>query len=226
MFGNGCKPLRGIPWPASESALGILKDKRGNLVTDKDGKPIERSAWVVDYFDQGGKRRLKTFGTKRDADGWAVTALHEVKQGIHTPASTSVTVTDATELWISHCEAEGLEFGTIKQRRQHLNLHIAPFIGRDKLAMLTTPRIHQFEAELRKAGRSVSMRRKVLTNVKTMLSFSQGQGLVSQNVARGVKIKSDARQRATGTLKEGHDYPSKAEIRLLLKRCQTAGALF
>jgi hypothetical protein len=25
---------------------------------------IERSAWVVDYFDQRGKRRLKTFATK------------------------------------------------------------------------------------------------------------------------------------------------------------------
>lgn len=176
-----------------------------------------RSAWVVDYFDQGGKRRLKTFATKKEADAWSVTALHEVQQGIHTPASTSITVTEATELWISHCEAEGLEFGTIKQRRQHLNLHIAPFLGQEKLAALTTPRIHQFDAELRTAGRSVAMRRKVLTNLKTMLTFSQGQGLVAQNVARGVKIKSDDRQRSAGSLKEGRDYPSKAEIRLLLE---------
>src|SRR4051794_21675445 len=84
----------------------------------------EKSAWVVDYFDQAGKRRLKTFATKKEADAWKVTALHEVAQGTHTPASASVTLTEATERWIADCEANGLEFGTIKQRREHLKLHI------------------------------------------------------------------------------------------------------
>jgi integrase len=178
----------------------------------------EQTAWVVDYVDQLGKRRLKTFQTKKEADAWAVTARHEVSQGTHTAASASITVTEATELWINHCEAEGLEFGTIKQRRQHLNLHIAPFIGREKLSSLSTPRIHVFDSQLRDAGRSVEMRRKVVTNVKTMLTFAQGRGLVAQNVARGVKIKSDDRHRAVGQLKEGRDFPSKAELKLLIDR--------
>jgi integrase len=178
---------------------------------------VEKSAWIVDYFDQAGRRRLKTFPTRKAADAWAIITLNEVRQGVHTPSSTSVTVTEAAGRWIDHCEAEGLEFGTLVQRRQHLNLHIAPFIGREKLAALTAPRIHQFDADLRKAGRSVAMRRKVLTNLKTMLSFAQGQGLVAQNCARSVKVKSDDRQRATGQLKEGRDFPSKAEIRLLIE---------
>jgi integrase len=178
----------------------------------------ERSAWVVDYFDQAGKRRLKTFATRKEADAWSVAARHEVKQGTHTPASTSVTVAEATERWIGNCEAEGLEFSTIKQRRQHLNLHIAPFIGRERLSSLTTPRIYQFDIDLRNAGRSVAMRRAVLTNLKTVLTFAQRQGLVAQNVARGVKIKTDDRRRATTQLKEGKDFPSKAELKLLIDR--------
>ena len=40
-----------------------------------------KTAWVVDYFDQHGKRRLKTFETKKAADAWRVTAQHEVSQG-------------------------------------------------------------------------------------------------------------------------------------------------
>ena len=59
------------------------------------------------------------------------------------------------------------------------------------------------------------MRRKVITNLKTMLTFAQGQGLVAQNVARGIKIKTDKRS-APPKLKEGVDFPSKAEIRALL----------
>lgn len=179
---------------------------------------IERSAWIVDYHDQAGKRHLKTFATRKQADAWSVSALHEVKQGTHTPASNSVTVAEAVERWIAHCEAEGLEHSTIKQRRQHLNLHIAPFIGRERLSALTTPRVYQFDIDLRNAGRSVAMRRAILTNLKTVLTFAQRQGLVAQNVARGVKIKSDDRRRAATQLKEGKDFPSKAELKLLIDR--------
>jgi len=89
----------------------------------------ERSRWVVDYVDTSGTRRLKSFATKKEADAWSVTALHEVKQGTHTPASVSISIREAFERWIAHCEAEGLEYGTIRQRRQHLRFHIEPFIG-------------------------------------------------------------------------------------------------
>lgn len=172
---------------------------------------IERTAWVVDYVDQTGKRRLKTFATRKEADAWSVTALHEVNLGTHTPASTSITVAEAFDRWIADCEANGLEYGTLLQRRQHLNLHVAPFLGREKLSSLTTPRVHQFDAELRRAGRSLAMRRKVLTNLKTALTFAQGQGLVAQNVARGVKIRGDARSKPA-KLKAGIDFPTKEEI--------------
>ena len=37
-----------------------------------------KTAWIADYFDQGGKRRLKTFPTKKAADAWLVTARGEV----------------------------------------------------------------------------------------------------------------------------------------------------
>jgi integrase len=176
---------------------------------------IAHSAWVVDYFDQGGKRRLKTFKMKKAAEDWAVSALHEVKLGVHTPASTSITVAEAMERWIADCEANGLEYGTLLQRRQHLNLHVAPFIGREKLSTLTMPRVHQFDAQLREAGRSLAMRRKVLTNLKTALTFAQGRGLSAQNVARGVKIRDDARSKPA-KLKAGVDFPTKEEIRMLL----------
>jgi integrase len=174
-----------------------------------------RSAWLVDYFDQAGKRHVKTFATKKEAEAWRVTASHEVSQGTHTPTSTSATVTEATERWIANCEAEGLEHSTIKQRRGHLVHHIAPFIGREKLSTLTAPRVYQFDTDLRAAGRSLAMRRKVLTNLKTILSFAQTQGLVAQNVARGIKLKGE-NQRHTGKLTEGVDFPTKTEIKTLI----------
>lgn len=178
----------------------------------------ERTAWVVDYFDQQGTRRLKTFATKKEADAWSVTALHEVKQGTHTAASASITVGDGLDRWITQCESDGLERSTIRQRRQHADLHIKPFIGRLKLSDLTTPRVYQLDTELRDAGRSLVMRRKILVNLKTMISFCQKQGLVAQNAALPVKIKGDAGREGTGPLRAGVDFPSRAELKQVMDK--------
>jgi integrase len=175
-----------------------------------------RSAWVVDYRDQAGTRRLKTFASKREAEAWAVEALHEVARGVHTPASASITVAVCFQRWIEHCEAEGLEFGTIRQRRQHLRLHVEPFIGREKLSELTAPQLYEFLDRLRSAGRSVAMRRKVLTNLKTAIGHAQSQGRVAQNVARGVRLKSSEQRTSGGPLREAVDYPTKAELHRLI----------
>ena len=179
-------------------------------------KGEEQTAWVVDYKDQSGKRALKTFATKKDAEAWSVSALHEVSQGTHTRASASKTVEETWKLWLDQCKADKLEMGTIKQRRIHLKHHVGPFVGTVKLSDLSTPFIYDFDTKLRQAGRSNAMRRKVVTNLKTMLTFAQGRGLVAQNVARGVRIKMDDRDSATGPLRAGVDFPSQPELNLLI----------
>jgi hypothetical protein len=139
---------------------------------------VTRWRWIVNYTDMSGKRRLKTFNTKKEADVFSVVAHHEVRRGIHTPASISPTVIQATELWIRNSEAEGLELATIKQRQSHLRVHIRPYFGTEKLASLTTPRITQFLEDLRDGGGGVSlvMRRKALATLKATLKFAE-QGL-------------------------------------------------
>jgi len=62
------------------------------------------------------------------------------------------------------------------------------------------------------------MRRHVLTSVRTALAFAKGRGLVAQNVASSIRVKSDDRHAATGPLKAGRDFPSKAELKLLIDR--------
>jgi integrase len=61
------------------------------------------------------------------------------------------------------------------------------------------------------------MRRKVLVNFKTILSFAQRQGLVAQNVALPVKIRTDDRAESSGPVREGHDFPTKTEIKMIIE---------
>jgi integrase len=107
-------------------------------------KGKEKSAWVVDYFDAKGKRRLKTFRTKREADDWRSETKIELKRGTHVAARDGITVAEAGKLWIEACEADELEPATVEQYQQLLDLHINPRIGSKKLQDLTVPVLRAF----------------------------------------------------------------------------------
>jgi integrase len=62
----------------------------------------------------------------------------EIKQGIHTPPSTSITVREAGHAWVAKAAADGLERSTVRQYEQHL-AHLLPYIGALKLTVLTRP---------------------------------------------------------------------------------------
>jgi integrase len=172
-----------------------------------------KTAWIADYFDQGGKRHLKTFATKKAADAWLVTARHQVSQGTHTPENASVTVAEAATLWIRRGEVEKLERSTLVKYRNHVDLHIVPFLGAIKLARLSAPAMEKFRDDM--LGRlSRPMAKKVLGSLKAILSEAQRQGLVAQNVAAPVKIRTKGRDERK--LAVGRDIPTKGEIKAIL----------
>src|SRR5262249_53688204 len=142
-----------------------------------------REAWIVDYADQEGDRHIRTFEKKKDADAYHNTVKVDVRQGVHTAPSKSRTVAEAGEAWIKSAEADGLEQSTLRQYRQHLALHIAPRLGREKLAELTPGRIEAFRGDLL-AKLSRPLARKVLTSLKSMLRTGQ-----HVHVAADVSIK-------------------------------------
>src|SRR5579872_5145776 len=111
-------------------------------------KGEHKEAWVVDYVDQTGKRRLKTFTKKKAADNFAATANVEIRAGVHTADSASITVAEAGKLWIETCERASLERATVDAYRQHLRLHIEPYLGRVKLSQLSAPMVREFEDKL------------------------------------------------------------------------------
>jgi integrase len=188
--------------------------------TNRDGSRSE--AWVVAYTDQAGKRRLKSFNKKREADSYQVGLGGELHSGIHVPDSQSVTIAEAGRLWLKTSEAGGLERTTLDQYRAQLELHIVPLIGAMKLSRFTAPMARAFEDKLLGLDRSPVMVRKVMVSLSAILADAQERGLVGQNVAqalrsrrrRGKEARADRRQK--GKLKVGIDIPTPDEIRAIL----------
>lgn len=184
-------------------------------------KGEEKAAWVVDYFDAGGTRRLKTFRLKKEADSFAATASVEVREGVQIADSASVTIEAAGKLWLSTARSDGLERATVEDYERHVRLHINPHIGGIKLPALTIAKVRAFEDQLREADRSSAMIKKVLVSLGTLMADAQERGLVSRNVVRDMKAKRGAgekrqEKRQKGRLKVGVDIPTRDEVKALL----------
>jgi integrase len=196
----------------------------------------EREAWVADYTDQHGNRRLKTFVRKKEADAYAATTHIEVRDGTHIADSASITVTAAGELWIAKVRQDGRERTTVEQYQQHLKFHIEPYLGNLKLSHLSAPLVRAFEDKLR-AGtpapgeetaepRSQAMTKKIIGSLGALLAEAQERGLVARNVVRELRSRRKrgkdrrAERREKGKLKVGVDIPTPAEIRAIAAKLE------
>jgi integrase len=193
----------------------------------KSSDGVEKEAWVVDYVDQAGKRRLKTFARKKSADSFDTTAKSEVRAGIHTPDSASITVGEAGDRWLTACENAGLERTTVDAYRSHVDLHIKPFLGSRKLSQLTVPIVTEFERNLRdgtdsEPPRSDAMVKRVRSDLGALLANAQEEGLVVRNVVREVRSRRrrgkerQSERRRKRKLRVGVDIPTPQEIRAIV----------
>src|SRR5262249_37317765 len=171
----------------------------------------QRSAWVADYFSSQGERHIKTFALKKDATRYLEQVMTDVRRGVHTAPSRSVTVSEAGLDWIKRVEANGMrgkgpaEQGTLYQYRQHLNLHIAPRIGGMKLANLTKKSVESFRDDLL-ANMSRALAKKVLTSLKSILRAAN-----YAHVAADVSIGMSKRHKRH--IEAGMDFPTPAETK-------------
>jgi integrase len=187
-------------------------------------KTGERTAWVVAYTHKG-KQHLKTLPTKREATAWRAEMQHEVKEGIHTPATASITVAEAGALWLAQAEVDGLEAATVMQYRQHLNYHIRPFLGDVKLAELAPATVQEFRNALIGKGRSQIMATKVISSLGAILAAAMAVGRVARNIVREQARQHGNRQRRLEKrhdkrLEVGVDIPTKDEMRAMLSTAQ------
>ena len=167
--------------------------------------------WVYDYYDQAGKRRYRQFLTKKEAVAYETKVRGEIAGGLHVAPASSITVSEAGDLWIARGEREGLEASTLRQYRQHLVGHICPLIGTRKLSDLTKPAVEHFRDRLLE-DRSRALTRAVLTSLKGILNEAQRRGYAHQNVAADTGVKLSKRG------KPKLEIPAKVEIAGMLSK--------
>jgi integrase len=113
-------------------------------------------------------------------------------------------------LWIKRCNEKQLEATTIKGYEEHCELHIYPFIGAKKLSDLTVPAVNAFADQIRDAGRSAAMIKKVIRSLGSIFKEARRRGL--SNVAPTIGLDLDLPER-----KDPRPIiPTKAELQAII----------
>ena len=196
-----------LPTTTTQAQGAFFMSVRKRVWTTQKGET--KVAWVVDYADGSNERHIQTFSRKKDADDYHATVKVDVRKGLHTAPSRSVTIAEAAETWIKRVEVDGRERGTVEMYKQHVRLHIVPRLGRHKLANLSHKAIESFRDDLLKSM-SRPMARKVLVSFKSLLRVAK-----FSHIADDVRISSQRREERR--LEVGQDIPTPGEIKRLIK---------
>ena len=178
-----------------------------------------KTAWVVRYTDQLGKRRLKTFDMKKEAGKYRTKVELEIEKGVHTADTASITVRDAAKQYLRHVEnrvREGeLCEGSYRNYKTIIKNRILPQFGTIKLTALNAPAIHRWIEDMRYGGaKPIGPRALVLTVLvlRLMIGLAQRHGQIATNVM------VDARPDLPRPTRKELAIPTKNEVRLLLSQ--------
>jgi integrase len=170
--------------------------------------------WQASYVDGAGQRRAKLFERKGDAEAWLVETRHDVARGLHTPESVSPTVKEAGALWIKRCNEKKLEPSTIRAYEEHCDLHIYPFIGAKKLSDLNVPAVNAFADQLREAGRSAEMIKRVVRSLGAIFKEARRRGLANTAPTEGIELDLPDREDPRPVI------PTKAELQAIIAKAE------
>lgn len=196
----------------------------------------ERVAWVLDYIDNNGKRRHKTFPTKGSAKEAEKKILSEISKGIHVADAESISISEAAELWISACERDNLESGTVSSYKSIVKYNIIPYLGSRRLNKITVGDIFRFQDELKEAcypsdhpskrvrgrPRSRDAIRRTTMLLGAIIANAQILGKASHNPVYDIPRKKRAyrksdREKLAQKAELGTDIPTPDEISVILR---------
>ena len=185
----------------------------------KIGTGEAKTAWIVDYADNRGRRQRKHFQTKKAADPFRINIEGQLQAGTYRAAANKVTVQDACESFLEHCEGRNQRDERMTRKmlavyRGHISNYILhPDMG---FASASFPnsrlvRLESFEIAFAEHGATVPTARKVLATLHSVLEHAISQDWIATNAARGTKVIGP---RGEGSKKI--EPPSKEDMRRVI----------
>ena len=174
-----------------------------------------REALVIDFYDQHGKRRLKTLPvgtTKKAARKILHETLKEVEHGIYLPDRKIPTFKEVADRWLEYKKMNIREH-TYEGYQGHVKNNLKPFFGETKITRMNYNSITKFAAHEDARGASVHHVKKSLVLLTGIMKYAVRQRLIDANPVQEVE-KPKGRSRYDES--DGMDILRPDEIRRFL----------
>lgn len=176
-------------------------------------KGVTNESWVVSYTDLDGKRRLRTFEKKKDADAFRTKVEGEIADGMHTASSATKTLGEALDAMLEDCKRRwsvGDMAAQTLYSYQAKRKTIPDAISRIKLTEVTSLRIEEYANDLMK-----TLKRLTVVDTISLISLAM-KFAVRRKWIRYNPLVQD-RVRIIGPKTAEKVMPSKQQIRALVQ---------
>jgi integrase len=187
-------------------------------------RKTKAGTFEVDFRDQHGRRRLKTFQTKQDAVRHEKEVLAQVANGEYIPPSNK-TLREVAEEWYTNKASQAYRRSTLQSWKNHVNRFIIPSLGEFKVHEVGVQLVEEAAAEWsRKVSPKTS--NKVLTTLTAVLDMAERHGSVKRNAAEKAE-RLKVRTEADNAIEvEPDQVYSKSELKKLIKATEGLARLF
>lgn len=148
-----------------------------------------RGRYVIDFYDQTGKRRWQTLSkgtTKKEAIETLGDIEKKIRQGSFIPNKALPLFTILADQWLASKEPN-IRHSTYEQYRGHIDNHLKPFFKGLKIHQISFEAIEKFKAHSISKGVTVPTLRKILINLGAILTYAVRMRYIDFNPAREVE---------------------------------------
>lgn len=178
-------------------------------ITEKHGKP------VIDFYDQHGKRRLKTLRkgiSKKDARRELRRIEQEVERGTYLPKANIPAFKDLAEDWLKY-KKPNIRHSTYEQYRGHVENHLTPYFGSTPITRINFNSVEGFMAHATDQEMNPATLKKLLITLGGIFRYAVVKRVCEYNPVREIEKPKSLNQKKV-------DFLNLAEIRNLLKHAE------
>ena len=150
---------------------------------------FRRGRWVIDFYDQDGKRRWHTMpkgSTRKDANIKKGELEKKTRQGTYRPVKALPSFSTVADYWLASKEPN-IRHSTYEQYKGHLENHLKPYFEGVKINHINFEAVEKFKKDSLKKGTTPPTLRKILINLGAMLTYAVRMRYIDFNPAREIE---------------------------------------
>ena len=148
-----------------------------------------RDRWIIDFYDQHGKRRWKTMpegATKKKAREELRRIEESVQKGSYIPSAKVPGFSSVAKNWLA-IKKPDIRYSTYRNYAGHIENHLKPYFGVIQITRINYNIVEKFIQHCQEEGMSVPMLKKVITTLGAIMAYACKRRFIDYNPVRDIE---------------------------------------